>query len=198
MQSKTINLETIKDLRYQTGAGIKDIKQALEEANGDDELAKKLLKEKGKLLANKKSSREAKEGWLGSYIHNNGKVGAVVELICETDFVARNQEFQELAHDLAMQITASCPGFVKAEDAQEQDLKGEIAEIEKELIKEEKPAEIKEKIKKGKIEKLKKEISLYSQSFVKDPSKTIEDLINEKIMKLGEKIVLRKFYYFSI
>lgn len=146
-------IDGIKKLRTETGAGVMDVKKALEDAGGDVEKAKKLLQEQGVAKAAKKSDREAAEGLVASYIHNNGKIGAIVEVFCETDFVARTDDFQKLAHELAMQVTATDP-----QDADE----------------------------------------LLQQDYIREPSKTVQDLVNEVIAKVGENIRVGRFVRFQI
>jgi len=185
--------ETIMKIRSSTGAGIMDIKEALE-ASGDDEVkALEFLRKKGQKIANKRADREAGEGYIGSYVHSNGKVSAQVKLQCETDFVARNQDFRTLACDLAMHITASNPEYLRPED-----VPSEVLEKEKEIYAEEaskqgKTGEIAERIIQGKLEKFYQENCLLNQVFIKDDSKKIIDLINEATVKIGEKIEIAGF-----
>ena len=191
-------LEQIKKLREKTGAGVVDVKKALEESKGDENKAVEILRKKGKDKALKKSDREAKEGVIGLYVHSNMKVGAMVKLFCETDFVARNPEFQELAKDIAMHVTAMDPKFLKSEDVSDSVVKKE-KEIWKEQMKDEKkPKEIMEKIISGKEKKFREEISLFSQSFVKNPDITIEELISEKVGKIGENIQVGEFIRYEL
>jgi elongation factor Ts len=191
-------LELIKKIRQQTGAGVVNIKKALDESGGNEEKAIEILRKQGQSKALKRSEREAREGVVVSYIHSNKRVGALVKLLCETDFVARNEEFQELAKDIAMHITALNPGFTKPED-----VSAEMVEKEKEIWKsqlaqEGKPAEMMEKIMLGKEKKFREENSLLTQPFVKDPSKTIQDLVVEKIGKIGENIQIGEFVRFEL
>lgn len=188
-----MSLELIKKIREQTGAGIVDVKKALDEALGDEEKTIEILRKKGRLKAQKKSDRIAKEGLLASYIHSNGKIGSVVKLYCETDFVARNSEFKELASDIAMHITAMDPKYVKPEDAP-QDLIEKEREIWKEELKREnKPSEIWDKILEGKEKKFRQDLALLTQAFVKNPNQKISELIDEKISKMGENIQVGEF-----
>jgi elongation factor Ts len=190
-------LDQIKKLREQTGAGIIEVKKALEEANGDEDKAIELLRKAGQSKAVKKADREANEGIIGSYIHSNQKLGAMVKILCETDFVARNEDFQAFATDIAMHITAADPQCLRAEDVDE-NLVAKEREIWKEQLKEEgKPEEIMDKIMEGKENKFRAEVALLSQPFVKDPEKTVEDLLNETIAKIGEKIEIGEFARFS-
>jgi elongation factor Ts len=190
-------LEQIKKLREQTGAGVVDVKKALDEAKGDEEKAIEILRKSGQSKAVKKADRDANEGIIGSYVHSNQKIGAMVKILCETDFVARNEDFQAFATDIAMHITATDPQCLRAEDVNEE-LVAKEREIWKEQLKEEgKPEEIMDKIMEGKEKKLRAESALLSQHFVKDPDKTIEDLLNELVAKIGEKIEIGEFARFS-
>jgi len=187
------NLEQIKNIREKTGAGIVDVKKALEEASGDEVKAIEILRKKGQEKAMKKSERTAKEGVVASYIHSNNKVGAMVELFCETDFVARNEDFKSLAKDIAMHITASNPKFLKPEDVS-QDLVAKEKEIWTEQLKNEgKPENMFAKILEGKEKKFREELALLAQPFVKNPEVTIEKLIAENIGKIGENIQVGRF-----
>jgi len=188
-----MNLENIKKLRELTGAGIVEVKKALEEASGDEKKAIEILKIRGKEKADKKSERTAQEGIVASYIHSNNKVGAIIKLYCETDFVARNEEFQELAKDIAMHITAMNPKYVSPEN-----VPSDLVEKEKEIWKaqmadEKKPETIQKKIMEGKEKKFREEISLLSQPFVKNPDVKIAELLAEKIAKTGENIQIGDF-----
>ena len=186
-------LEQIKNLRERTGAGIVEVKKALEEAGGDEAKAIEILRKRGKEKALKKSDRTAAEGVIASYIHSNAKVGAIVKLLCETDFVARNEEFKALAQDIAMHITASNPKYIKPEDVPQESVDKE-KEIWKEQLKGEgKPEEIMVKILEGKEKKFREEISLLTQPFVKNPDQTVGELITEKIGKIGENIQVGEF-----
>lgn len=190
-------LEQIKKLREQTGAGIVDVKKALEEAAGDEAKAIDILKKSGKDKALKKADRCASEGIIGSYVHSNLKMGAMVKILCETDFVARNDAFQAFASDIAMHITAADPQCLRPEDV-DPDLVAKERAIWKEQLKNEgKPDDMMDKILEGKEKKLRSEVALLSQSFVKDPDKTVEDLLNETVAKIGEKIEIAEFARFS-
>ena len=186
-------LDKIKNLREKTGAGIADIKKALTEAGGDENKAIEMLRKRGQEKASKKSERSTEEGVVVSYIHSNKKVGAIIKLYCETDFVARNEEFVNLARDIAMHITALNPKYINPEDVPQ-----EIVEKEKEIWKaqiegEKKSKEIIGKILQGKEKKFREEIALLSQPYVKDPEITIKHLIAEKIGKIGENIQIGGF-----
>ncbi len=191
-------LEQIKKIREQTGAGMVDVKKALEESGGDESKAIDILRKKGQSKAVKKAEREVGEGIIGSYIHSNGKIGAMVKLYCETDFVARNEEFQELAKDIAMHISAMNPQFLNPEDVTEEVIAKE-KEIWLEQMKDEnKPEEIKQKIMEGKEKKFREEMSLMTQSFVKNPDMTVGELVTEKISKVGENIKVGDFVRFEL
>jgi elongation factor Ts len=188
-----IMLELIKKIREKTGAGVVDVKKALDAAGGDENKAIEIIRKKGQEKAAKKSERTAQEGVVASYVHSNGKVGAMVKLHCETDFVARNEEFRNLAQDISMHITAMNPKYLRP-----QDVPTEIVEKEREIwfsqIEDQnKPKEILEKIFEGKEKKFREEMSLLTQSFIKNPEQTIEELIMEKIAKTGENIQIGEF-----
>lgn len=185
--------DIIKKIREQTGAGVMDIKKALIEAGNNEEKAIEILRKHGQKVAAKKSAeRVAKEGLIEAYVHGNGKVASLVMLSCETDFVARNTEFKELAHDIAMQVAAMDPKYLSADK-----IPADILDKEKEVIMdgmkdEKKPKDVLEKIVEGKLQKFYAEVCLLNQPYIKDDSKTINDLIVEKIAKLGEKIEVKK------
>lgn len=193
-----MSLDKIKKLRVKTGAGMVDIKKALEEADGVEAKAIEILRKKGQDKAMKKSDREAKEGVVASYIHSNSKIGTMVKLFCETDFVARNEEFQELAKDIAMHISAMDPKFLSPDEVPLEAIEKEREVWIEQLKGEGKPKEIMEKIMEGKEKKFREEISLTTQAFVKDPEKTIEDLVTEKIGKIGENIQIGEFIRFEL
>ncbi|HPX93967.1 MAG TPA: translation elongation factor Ts [Candidatus Moranbacteria bacterium] len=191
-------LNLIKKIRERTGAGVVAIKNALNEAGGDEEKAIEILRKLGHSKVAKKAGREAKEGIVVSYVHSNNRVGSLVKLLCETDFVARNEEFQALAKDIAMHITAMNPSFIKPED-----VSADVVEKEKEIWKEQlaaekKPAEIIEKILAGKEKKFREEMALMTQPFIKNPEITIGDLIAEKVGKIGENIQVGEMVRFEI
>ncbi len=194
----TISSDTVKELREKTGAGIMDCKRALADSGGDLEKAIDLLRQKGLSAAAKKASREAKEGLVSSYIHGGGKIGVLVEVNCETDFVARNSEFQELVKDIAMQIAASNPSYVKREDVPA-DLLDRERSIYKIQAKESgKPEHVLDKIVEGKVEKFYLETCLLEQPFIKDPSVTINDMVQQKIAKIGENIIVKRFTRYQL
>lgn len=191
-------LELIKKIRQQTGAGMVAIKKALEEAGGNEEKAIEILRKQGQSKALKRAEKEAREGVVVSYIHSNNRVGALVKLLCETDFVARNVDFQGLAKDIAMHVVAMSPRVIAPEE-----ISTELVEKEKEIWKaqlaqEGKTGEMVEKILVGKEKKFREESALMTQAFVKDPSKTIGELIVENISKMGEKIQVGEFVRFEL
>lgn len=193
-----IKASDVKRLRELTGAGMMDAKQALSEAAGDFDRALENLRKQGKKIAAKKAEREASEGLIGVYLHSNGKVAAMVELKCETDFVARTDKFKQLANDIAMQIAAMSPAYLSPEDVPE-----EVKEKEREIYRAEveqqgKPAEIVEKIVEGKLNKFYSQVCLLKQQFIKDDSLTIEQLLEQSIAALGENIKIGKFVRFSL
>ncbi len=193
-----IDTELIKELRARTGAGIMACKKALEKTGGDIEKAVEELKKEGLLKAEKKLDRAAKDGLVYAYIHPGSKVGAMVELNCETDFVANTDEFKQLAHDIAMQIAAMSPIAVSRDDIPKDVLEKEKEIYREQLRKEGKPEHILDKIVEGKMEKFFKEKVLLEQDFIKDPSITIEQLIKLHISKFGENIRVRRFCRFRI
>ncbi|MCK5081075.1 MAG: elongation factor Ts [Candidatus Moranbacteria bacterium] len=186
-------MKIIKEIREETGAGVVDVKKALDEAKGDKEIAKKILRQKGLEKAGKKKDRLVKEGLIGFYVHSDGKQAAMIKVYCETDFVARNEEFKDLARDLAMQVAAMNPVAVNKEDISKEIIAEQREFWKKELAKEKKSEDIKKKILEGKENKLRSEKALMSQNFVKDPDKTVETLVKEKIAKLGENIEIGEF-----
>ena len=187
---------TLVKLRELTGAGMMDCKKALDEAKGDMKTAQEIIRRKGLDIAKKKSTREAKQGQVISYIHGAGKLGVLVEINCETDFVAKNETFQTFARDIAMQIAAAHPLYVKPEDMPAADLEREKANYAAEV--QGKPAEVKEKILQGKLAKRFEEICLLNQKFIKDDSRTVQDYLNESIAKIGENIVIRRFVRYEL
>jgi elongation factor Ts len=193
-----VDAKLVKTLREMTGAGMLECKSALEEANGDLELAIEILRKKGVAKAAKKAGRETKEGLIHAYIHAGGRIGVLLELNCETDFVARNELFKELANEIALQIAAMKPQYVKREDVPREvvEKEGEIAR--EAAIAEGKPAHIAEKIAEGKLEKFYKEVCLYEQPYIKDDKKTVEELIKEYIAKIGENIQVRRFCRYEL
>ncbi len=198
MGEAKINMELVKELRKITGAGVMDCKKALEKTGGDLDKAIEELRKMGLAKAEKKMSREAKEGIIDAYIHPGSKLGVIVEVNCETDFVANTKEFRELVHNIALQIAATAPIAVKREDVPQ-----EVIEKEKEIYRAQfegsgKPPHVIEKIVEGKLEKFFQEAVLLEQPFIKDPQKTVGDLIKEYIAKLGENIIVRRFARFRL
>ena len=188
----SVNANVVKDLREKTGCGMMDCKKALSETNGDMEKAIEYLRKKGLAAAQKKQSRIASEGLVGSYSHN-GRIGVMVEVNCETDFVAKNVDFQNFVKEVAMHIAAANPTFIQAEDMNEAYLKKEEEIYTAQLREEGKPENMISKIVSGKISKLSKEVCLLEQGWVKDPNKTIGELMSEITLKTGEKVSVRRF-----
>jgi elongation factor Ts len=193
-----INASDIKDLRAKTGAGIQDCQKALVACNGDMDKAIAYLREKGIASVAKKASRIAGEGVVGSYIHMGGKIGVLVEVNCETDFVAKSEEFNQLVKDIAMQIAAARPEFVRIEEVPQENVEKEKEILIAQAKNEGKPQNIAEKMVEGRIKKYYKDVCLMEQDFVKDPSKTISDLITEATLKIGEKITIRRFVRYEM
>lgn len=192
------DINKVKKLREETGISVQECKKALEDTGGDLEKAKKELREKGQKMAKEKAKREADQGIVESYIHSNNKIGALIKLKCESGFVARSDEFKELAHELCMQIAAASPLFLKPEDIPEEVIDGEKKIYRKQVEGSGKSEEIVQKIIKGKLKKYKEKVSLLTQSWIKNEDKTVEDLLNEYIAKLGENIVIEEFERFEI
>jgi elongation factor Ts len=193
-----ISAAKVKELRERTGAGMMDCKKALTEAGGDMERAVELLREKGLASAAKKAGRVAAEGIIDAYIHAGGRIGVLVEVNCETDFVAKNTDFREFVHDVAMHIAAANPQYVRREE-----VPAEVVEREREILKQQtlnegKPEHIVDKIVEGRIDKFFKEVCLLEQPFVKDPDKTVDQLVKEKIAQIGENISIRRFSRFVV
>jgi elongation factor Ts len=194
----TITTEQIKELRDKTGVSVMQCKKALEEANGDSEKALVILRKVSKQIAEKKSDRVFGAGTVGSYVHSNGVIGALVELVCETDFVSGNADFKTLARDIAMHITASRPEFLKAGDVPAEATKAATAVFEKEAADAGKPEKMRAGIVEGKLKAYLKEKILLEQEFVKNPDVTIAGLIDSAIQKFGEKIEISRFACFSV
>ncbi|MGB3680920.1 MAG: translation elongation factor Ts [Rubrobacteraceae bacterium] len=193
-------IEKIKQLREETAAGMMDVKKALDESEGDLEGARRMLRERGQAVAAKKSSREAGEGLIESYVHFNGRVGVLVEINCETDFVARTEEFKEFAHDVALQIASSnpLPLAVAPEDVPEAELKEEREIARKQAAEMGKPENVQEKIVEGRVNKWVSERALLTQPYVKEPDKTVGDLLQDTIQRLGENVVIRRFVRYEL
>ncbi|WP_126994247.1 translation elongation factor Ts [Thermosipho globiformans] len=193
-----IDAKLVKELRDRTGAGMMDCKKALEEANGDMEQAIEILRKKGIAKAAKKASRETSDGIIAAYVHFNKRIGVLVELNCETDFVARTEDFQELGNKIAMHIAAMSPRWVRREDVPQ-----EVIEKEKEIYRDQlkdsgKPEHVIEKIVEGKLNKFFEENCLYEQKFAFDEDKTVEELIKESIAKIGENIRVSRFVKYTV
>ncbi len=193
-----ITTEDVKALRDETGVSIMQCKKALEEANGDMEKARMILRKNSATAASKKSERTLGAGIIGYYIHSNKKMSAMVELFCETDFVAQNPEFVQTANNLAMHITAMAPEFTKSSDIDEVSMAKAKAFFEGEIANSDKPADIKAKIIEGKLNDFFAEKTLMNQASVVDPNTTIEQIINQLIQKTGEKIEIGKFVRLSV
>ncbi len=197
-EAMEIPAKLVKELRERTGAGFNDCRNALVEAEGDIEKAISILRKKGQAAAAKKAQREATEGLVGSYIHAGGKIGVIVEVNCESDFVGRTDAFQHLCHEIAMHIAALDPRYVRREE-----VTPEMLEEERDIYREQarstgKPEPVIEKIVAGKMEKFYEENCLYEQHFIKDESVTIGEMINQTIAKLGENISVRRFVRFKV
>ena len=193
-----VSAQLVKTLRERTAAGFSDCRAALQETNGDLDAATALLRKKGQAAAQKKAQRQASQGAIGSYIHAGGRIGVLVELNCESDFVARTNEFQHLCHELAMHVAALEPLFVRREE-----IPAEVLEQKREAFRAEaramgKPDHILEKIVAGKLEKFYEESCLYEQHFIKDESVTIKEMIEQMVAKVGENITLRRFARFKV
>lgn len=193
-----ITAQMVKELRERTGAGMMECKKALEEAGGDMEKAAEILRKKGIAKAEKKASRSTKEGIIGAYIHMGGKIGVLVEVNCETDFVARTDEFQNLVKDIAMQIAAMNPKYVSREDVPEEVIEKEKAIYREQALASGKPEHVVDRIVEGKLNKFFEEVCLLEQAFIKDDSKKVKDIITEAIAKLGENIRVARFARFQV
>ena len=193
-----IKAADVKALRDKTGAGMMDCKKALVEAKGDLEKANELLREKGIATAAKKSGRIAAEGIVTSYIHGNGRIGVLLEVNIETDFAAKNEDFQQFGRDIAMQIAAMKPQYVRREEVPAEDVEKEKIILKTQALNEGKPERIADKITEGRIDKFFKQICLTEQPFVKDSDKTVEELTTELIAKIGENIKIRRFTRFEM
>lgn len=188
----------VKALREKTGAGFMDCKKALAEANGDVDKAIEVLRKKGIATAQKKAGREAREGVIESYIHPGSRLGVLLEVNCETDFVAKTDQFKTLARDLAMQVAAANPRVVRREELPAEVIDKELDIYRTQARNEGKPEPVVERIAQGKLEKFYQDVCLLEQSFIRDPNKSVNDLITEYIAKLGENIVVRRFVRFQL
>ena len=196
------DIEKIKTLRQKTGVSLRKCKKALNETDGDIEEAQKLLREWGQEVADKRSDKEVGEGVVASYVHSDNKTGVLLDLRCETDFVAKGDDFQELAHELCLQIAAAKPEYITEDDVSEEDLEEEreiiMNQIEEDEKNAQKPDHVKEKIVEGKMGKFMERKVLMNQKWVKDDSKTIEDLVGEYLAKIGENIEVKRFTRYEI
>lgn len=192
-----VTAEMVKQLRERTGAGMMDCKKVLAEAQGDMDKAAELLREKGLAAAAKKASRIAAEGIVESYIHGGGRIGVLVEVNCETDFVAQNEDFKAFVKDICMQIAASKPEYIKREEVPQHLIEKEKEILKAQALNEGKPAHIVDKMVEGRIEKFYKEVCLLEQPFVKDPEKSVQQLLTELVAAIGENINIRRFVRFE-
>ena len=190
--------QDVAKLRAQTGVGMMECKKALTDANGDFEKAVNLLRERGLKAVDKKQSRIASEGLVASYIHMGGRIGVLVEVNCETDFVAKSNDFQNLVKDIAMQIAAANPKYVREEEVDASELEHEKEILRAQALNEGKPAQIIEKMVGGRVKKYYEDVCLMNQPFVKDSSKTIKDVLTEATLKIGEKLSIRRFVRYEL
>ncbi|HLF20058.1 MAG TPA: translation elongation factor Ts [Bacteroidota bacterium] len=188
-----IKVEQVKQLREKTGAGMMDCKKALEETGGNMEQAVDYLRKKGAATAAKRADKATNQGVVEAYIHAGGRIGSMVELNCETDFVAKTPDFKQLAHDIAMQIAAMTPQYISRDQVEKTTSDKELEIYKSQAINEGKPANIAEKIAQGRLEKFYQEVVLMEQSFIKDSGKTIKDLLDEATARVGERISIRRF-----
>ncbi|GAB6988945.1 translation elongation factor Ts [Paenibacillus pini] len=193
-----VNASAVKELREKTGAGMLDCKKALEEANGEISKAIEVLREKGLAAAANKAGRTATEGVCEAYIHAGGRIGVLVEINCETDFVGKTDQFKEFARDIAMHIAASNPRYVAREEVPQEEIEKEKEILKAQALNEGKPEKIVEKMVEGRISKYYEEFCLLEQSFIKDPDKTISTLLKEKISTIGENISIRRFVRYEL
>jgi elongation factor Ts len=193
-----ITAAMVKELREKSGAGMMDCKKALMESSGNMDKAIEILRKKGIAAAAKRADRSAKEGKIEAYIHPGSKLGVIVEVNCETDFVAKTNDFQILTKDIAMHIAAAAPRYIKREDVEQEIINNEIDIYKEQARNQKKPEAILDKIAQGKLEKFYAEVCLLEQPFIKDPDKTIQSYINEYIAKLGENITIKRFTRFKV
>lgn len=193
-----VSVEEIKKLREKTGAGVMDCKQALIDAKGSFEKAVEILRKKGLATARKRMQKQTKEGVIQAYIHPGNRLGVLVEINCETDFVARTEEFREFAKNIAMQIAASNPLVISRDQLPKEDIERELNFYREQSRDEGKPEEVVERIAQGKLGKYLQEVCLLEQSYIKDPTKNVNDLLMETIAKLGENITIRRFVRFQL
>lgn len=193
-----ITAKLVKQLRDRTGAGMMECKKALQEADGDLDEAEVVLRKRGVAAAAKKASRAAKQGVIGTYVHAGAQLGVMVEINCESDFVARTEDFQELVHDVAMQVAAADPQFVTRSEVTEEVLNKEREIARDRALAEGKPEKVVDRIVEGRLNKFYEEVCLMEQPFIKDNSMTVEDLVKAKVAKLGENIVVARFARFKV
>ncbi|MFM9327082.1 translation elongation factor Ts [Paenibacillus mesotrionivorans] len=193
-----VSASAVKELREKTGAGMLDCKKALDESEGNIERAAEILREKGLAAAAKKGGRVATEGVVEAYIHAGGRIGVLVEINCETDFVGKTEQFREFARDIAMQIAAANPKFVRREEVSGEELEKEKEILRAQALNEGKPEKIVDRMVEGRINKYYEEYCLMEQSFIKDPDKTIDTLLKEKIAAIGENISIRRFVRYEL
>ena len=193
-----ITAAMVKELRQKTGAGVMACRKALDENDGDMEKAIKYLREKGIAVAEKKSGRATQEGVIASYIHTGNRMGVLLEVNCETDFVARTAEFQNLVKDIAMQIAAKRPLYIKREDVPESEIENEKSILKTQALNEGKPEKVVEKIMVGRLEKFFSNVCLLEQEFIKDPEKTVGNIVTEKIAIIGENIIVKRFTRYEL
>ena len=193
-----VTIDQIKQLREETGVSVSEVKKALEQSSGDIEKAKELLRTLGKAVFNKKTSRETKSGLIDIYLHSNAKTGVLLDIRCESDFVAKSLDFKNLAHEICLQIAAMKPLFILEADIPEEFLDGETKIYTEQIKNSGKPGNIVKQILEGKLKKYKDEISLLSQPWIKDDSKTIKNLIEDTVAKVGEKIEIKRFTRYEI
>ncbi len=193
-----ITADVVKELRLKTGAGMMDCKRALQEAEGSMDRAIEILREKGLAAAAKKAGRVAKEGLIETYSHGGGRIGVLVEVNCETDFVARNEEFRQVVHEIALQIAAARPRWVRREEVPEDTIAAERRIYDAQAANEGKPPHIAEKIVQGRLEKFFQEFCLLEQVYIKDDKKRVQDLVNELVAKMGENVQVRRFARFEV
>ena len=193
-----VSAAAVKNLREKTGAGMMDCKKALAESGGDLDKAVDYLRQKGLAAATKKASRTASDGAIGAYVHPGGKIGVLVELNCETDFVARTAEFQNLLKDIAMQIAAANPRYIRAEEVPSGHLEKEKEIYRRQALESGKPEKVVEKIVDGKIDRFYSEVCLLEQSFIKNPDQKVSDILTEAIARLGENIQVKRFSRYQL
>jgi elongation factor Ts len=193
-----VSAAAVKDLREKTGAGMMDCKKALAESGGDLDKAVDYLRQKGLAAATKKASRTASDGAIGAYVHPGGKIGVLVELNCETDFVARTAEFQNLLKDIAMQIAAANPRYIRSEEVPSEHLEKEREIYRRQALESGKPEKVVEKIVEGKIDRFYSEVCLLEQSFIKNPDQKVADILTESVARLGENIQVKRFSRYQL